>query len=111
MLLGMCRWFVVALAGSQSVLCHRRGVRGRVISVNIWVARRDISFFHVAIPAGLLSMGMRSSASVLGLGFAVAMSLSWIIYGERVLNVDFGFSTRVCEHDSSADDTIRVMSR
>ncbi len=25
--------------------------------------------------------------------------------------VDFGFSTRVCEHDSSADDTIRVMSR
>jgi hypothetical protein len=25
--------------------------------------------------------------------------------------VDFGFSTRVCEHDSSADGTIRAMSR
>jgi hypothetical protein len=25
--------------------------------------------------------------------------------------VDFGFSTSVCEHDNSADDTIRVMSR
>jgi hypothetical protein len=68
-------------ACSQSVLCHQRGVRGR--SGDIWVARRDISFFHVAIPAGLLSMGMRSSASVLSLGFAVAMSLSIVDYLRR----------------------------
>jgi hypothetical protein len=55
----------MALVGSQSVrtccAIEDRGVRGRVISG--LQGGRDISFFHVAIPAGLLSMGMRSSAS------------------------------------------------
>ena len=85
-LLGMCRLLVEAWVGSPPLVCHRRDGQAPVKFGS--PGARFLSSRLRSIPAGLLSMGMRSSASevLLSLGFA-AMLLSWIIYGERVLNV------------------------